>query len=160
MYGGVFLATPRPASLRLARLGWMGFAIILLRLGLVVQGYRLDPGFDVGMAGATLLGALSCRLGARLWLVRAALEELHEQIATACRGLFLGCEELVPGHLLLSAKGIQRRLRIVSLGSRMQLLILPGATEQGKVALLIDWLSKQYPGPVPRLRIVLKRREP
>lgn len=160
VYGGIFLITSRPASIRFRKLGWMGFMIILLRLGLVVQGYRLEPRWDMAMAAATLVGALTFWLSPRLWLVRAAAGELRGHITTACRGLFLACEESPTGHLLLSAKGIQRRLRIIGLGSRIQLLILPIAAEQGKVALLVGWLSKQYPGPVPRPRVVLRRSDP
>jgi hypothetical protein len=159
LYCGIFLATSRSVSLRAARLAWIGFALILLRLGLVALGFRLLPGIDLIMLGAAVSGAVILRLAARCWLVRATSEEVQENIITACRGLLLGCEEL-PGYFIFTVRGMERKLRVIRMASRIQLLILPQHGGQSKTALLIEWLSKQYPGPIPRLKIVFKRREP
>jgi hypothetical protein len=97
-------------------------------------------------------------LAKRVWLVRASAAELSERIQTACRGLFLGVEETPPGRLLLTTRG-QPAIVLRRISPRVQLLILPRVTKSGKVALLCNWLAKTYPGPVPRIRLVLKRGE-
>jgi hypothetical protein len=75
----------------------------------------------------------------------------------ACSRLFLNCSESQPGDFALTAKERTWRLRIVKLSHRVQLVILPAAAGPGKVSLLVQWFSKQYPGPVPRFHIVLKQ---
>jgi hypothetical protein len=51
-------------------------------------------------------------------------------------------------------------LRAVSIASGIQLLVLPYPPPQGKIGLLLNWLERQYPGPLPRPRVVLRRSEP
>jgi hypothetical protein len=104
------------------------------------------------LGGVTALALLAAR---RVWLVRETAETLREQIQTVCRGLFLAVQEARPGRLQLAARG-EPALRLRRLTPRVQLLVLCRVAGPGKVALLCDWLAKQYPGPVPRVRIVLK----
>jgi len=56
--------------------------------------------------------------------------------------------------------GANNVLRVRPLGRRFVLVRLPRAGGQKKVALLVQWFGKQYPGPVPRVRIVLQRSSP
>jgi hypothetical protein len=150
----LFLAARRPVSLRLPRLGGLLATLAVLRLALIAAGTSLD---SVGETiGTTLTGiaALALLLARRVWIVRATAAELREQVETVCRGLFLGAEA-TPSRLQLAASG-KPVLRLVKLAPRMQLLVLPRVAGPGKVALLCNWLAKQYPGPVPRVRIILK----
>ena len=135
-------------------------AVLALRAGLAMLCHPVQAGRDASLAVTALVGAASLAFGARIWLVRTTGEELREQITTACRGLFLEWEESLPGRFVFSAKGETRQLRTRELGDRMQLVVLPRLAGHRKVALLLDWLSKQYAGPIPRVPIVLKRREP
>ncbi len=48
-------------------------------------------------------------------------------------------------------------LTLVSISRNWQILLLPKRDGSAKVGLLLDWLNKQYPGPLPRIRFVLKR---
>ena len=137
----------------------MAAAVLAARLGLIAAGYPLKAGMDWSLTGAVLLGAAGLRLGARVWLVRGGGEELREQIRYACRGLFLECEEPEQGRFAFCAKGMRRHLRTLALGRRLQLVVLPRPGGHAKITLLTQWLSKQYPGPIPRMRRVLKRRE-
>jgi hypothetical protein len=150
----LFVLARRPVTLRLARVGCLLTTLVGLRLGLAAAGLPSQGTPEV--VGTVLLGvaALALILGWRVWLVRATADELGKQIQTACLGLFLGVQ-VVQGRLQLAAQG-KPDLRLRRLASRLQLLVLCSVTGSGKVALLCSWLAKQYPGPVPRLRIILK----
>jgi hypothetical protein len=158
-YALLFALARRPVTLRLPRLGGLLATIVVLRLLLIVLGLPLED--ELELAGTVLAGvaAVALLLARGVWLVRIAAEELHEQIQTACRGLFLGVKELQPGFLELVAPG-GPVLRLWKLAPRLQLLVYCRATGPGKVALLCKWLTKQFPGPVPRLRFVLKGGAP
>jgi hypothetical protein len=154
-YVTLFLLARRPVTLRLGRLEWFFLAVLGARLGIILLGYPLETAADMVLFGATLLAAVGCRMGSRVWLVRAKADTLREQLETACRGLFLGCAEPHPGHFAFTAKGGTWHLRMVRLGQRLLVVVLPRAVVPGKIALLVHWLSKQYPGPLPRFHINL-----
>jgi hypothetical protein len=150
----LFVLARRPVTLRLARLGWLLAFLVGLRLVLSLSGLPLE-GWPERIATALLSLSATALMSRRVWLVRSSPEALREQIQTACRGLFLGVEENPPGRLQLSAQG-KPVLLLRKFAPRIQVLVLCHVAGPGKVALLCDWLSRQYPGPVPRLRIVLK----
>ena len=151
----LFVLARRPVTLRLPRVGCLLATILGLRLVLSVTGMPFQGTPEV--IGTVLLGvaAIAFVLSRRVWLVRATGEELRERIQAACRGLFLGVQEAQAGRLQLAAQG-KPALRLRRLASRVQLLVLCRGAGSRKVALLCSWLAKQYPGPVPRLRITLK----
>jgi hypothetical protein len=151
----LFVLARRPVTLRPARVGCLLTTLVGLRLVLAVTGVTFQGTWEV--IGTVLLGvvAMALVLARRAWLVRATGEALREQIQIACRGLFLGVQEVETGHLQVATRG-KPTLRLRRLASRVQLLVVCRVTGPGKVALLCGWLAKQYPGPVPRLRIVLK----
>jgi hypothetical protein len=150
----LFVLARRPVTLRLVRVGCLLTTLAGLRLVLAVAGGTFQGTPDV--MGTVLLGvaAVVFILGGRVWLVRSTAGELREQIQTACRGLFLGVKE-VQGGLQLATQG-NPGIRLWKLAAHVQLMVLYRVAGPGKVALLRSWLAKQYPGPVPRLRIVLK----
>ena len=136
----------------------MLLAVLVVRAGLLLAGFLPEPWIDASLAGIVILFAVSRPWTARVWLIRVTAKDFREQIGTACRGLFLPCEEEQHGRFLFSAAGSTLNLRMYSIGRRLQLVVLPPVAGQGKVTLLVSWLSKQFPGPVPRVRIILKRR--
>jgi hypothetical protein len=158
VYVALFFLARRPVALRLGRLGGTLAAVLGLRLTLAVTGYPLRSGMDTRLVGIALVAAVCFRSGRRAWLLQASEEDLRRQIVNTCRGLFLECQEDPPGRFLLTAREHVWPLRIRGVSDRIQLLILPQPAARGKAALLIQWLAKQYPGPIPRLRRVLKRR--
>jgi hypothetical protein len=151
----LFVLARRPVALRPARVGGLLAGLVGLRLVLAVAGVPLQGSPEV--IGTAVLGwaAVAPALAPRAWLVRATGEELREQIQTACRGLFLGLEEAQAGRLRLAAPG-NPTIGLWRLAARVQLMVLCRAPGPGKIALLCGWLANQYPGPVPRLRIILK----
>ncbi len=151
----LFAAARRPVTLRPGRLA-VGSALAgVARLLLVVCGQEVDGYLDGGLIGLTLAAAAGLALARRCWLVRTRADELREQIRRACSGLFLTLEEPAPGRLRIRAKE-EQGLRLVGLGRRLQGLVLCKRPEKGKMRLLLDWLMKEYPGPVPRVRITLE----
>jgi hypothetical protein len=132
-------------------------AVFGLRLGLLALGCLVATYGDAGLTALVLLGALALFRSDHVWLVRAEPEELREQVRMACRGLLLPWDEPEPGRFRLTAKDGTWELRIWPLSQRMQVVVLPRPDAPGKAALLVAWLAKQYPGPVPRVRIVLQR---
>jgi hypothetical protein len=155
---GLFLAARRPVALRLGRLSWLIGLAVVGRLVLIATGHPLTEGWDWMLTGAALLAAIGLRLAASVWLVRAEAGDLRRQIEEACRRLFLACEEPQPGRFRLTAHSETQELRLAPVSRRLQLVRLPRSAARGKIALLVEWLSKQYPGPLPRLRRVLKER--
>jgi hypothetical protein len=127
--------------------------VFSVRIGLLAGGYPLASVLDQVLTGFALCAAIGLGLVARAWLVRAESATLREQIETACRGLFLQCTEAGAGDFRLTAKTGVWHLRTFALSHRMQLVLLPRPGGPGKMSLLLQWLSKQYPGPVPRVRI-------
>jgi hypothetical protein len=155
-YVALFLLVRRPVSLRLRRLGWLFLAVFVLRLVLLLSSPA--PGrFDLALAAVALVGGVGLWSAGRVWLLRADAAGLREQIRTACRGLFLELAESKPGLFLLTAKANTWPLRVMGLGRRLQLVVVPRVAGPSKAALLVHWLSMQYPGPVPRIHFVLKK---
>jgi hypothetical protein len=159
VYGTLFLCARRAVALRAGRLAAAGLCLLLLRLIFVVVGYPLDGWLDAALVVAILPSSFVCLRYRRVWLMRVSLEELREQIASACRGLFLSFEEPSQGQFLFTAQGSTDEIRVLSLTSHIQLVRLPRCRRQSKVGLLVRWLSKQYAAALPTVRIILKRRE-
>ena len=145
------------AALKLGR-AWIAATMVLgLRLALWTAGMTFQWWEWFGMAAmlAAVPGSWFLR---GVWLSRASADELRLQIVETCQGLLLSCEEESPGRFMLSSKGTTAQVRLlVSLG-RWQLVSVPRAKSPGKIALFTAWLAKQYPGPWPRMRIVLSTR--
>jgi hypothetical protein len=155
-YVALFLLARRPVSLQLRRLGWLFLAVLVLCLVLLLCSPAPGP-FDLALAGVALVGGVALWSAGRVWVLRAEAAVLREQIQTACRGLFLELAESKPGLFLLTAKANTWPLRVIGLGRRLQLVVVPRVAGPSKAGLLVHWLSMQYPGPVPRIHIVLRK---
>lgn len=157
-----FIFSQRPIAVRLTRVGVFGLFFGLLRLLLWVIGYSWLGWWDYGSTVALLLLAVASFPARRIWLVRSLHEQFLEQVQAACRGLFIRYQQINPGQATLSTKSDTFQLYAIQLFSRFQLVVLPRPTGRDKILLLLKWLHKQYSGPIPRLRIVLKgaRHEP
>ena len=90
----------------------------------------------------------------RLWIGGVAADSCSR--CDGLSGLFLPCEEHEKTFRLGQHEAAQI-LTFVSLSRNWQLLWLPKQGGSAKVVLLLDWLGKQYPGPIPRICLVLKR---
>jgi hypothetical protein len=151
VYALLVILSRRPVGLRLARLG-----VAALRLLLVARGYPMREALEWVAWSGTLAAALIMNMCRRLWIVRVTADSLCEQVRWACAGLFLACAE-DEKTFRLGQQAADQILTFVSLSRNWQLLLLPKPGGSAKVVLLLDWLSKQYPGPLPKIRLVLKR---
>ena len=158
VYGAVFILAKRPVAIRSGRLGWMLLTVFSARCFLLFVGYAIETRLDAILTGATLLSAACFRMNEKVWLIRVSADELRQELQTACRGLFLECEEKRHGRFLLQTKKNAWPMRFFTLTKRLQLIFLPHSRTQGRVSLLVSWLSKQHPGPVPRIRVSARRR--
>ncbi len=154
-YLGLFVLARSAAALRLHRLGFILLALLALRMSAEAVVAKKMTSAEIIVLGAVLALAIALSTARRVWVFRVRQETLLERIRDACRRLFLTCEEPVAGHLVLKTKSEIRHLRWFSLGKRFLLVVLPRRSGRGKVELLLDWLAKQYPGPIPRIQIVL-----
>jgi len=156
VYALLVILARRPVGLRTARLGWLVLFVAALRLLLIPVGYPMRGTVEWIAWCGTLAAALIMKSCRRLWIVRVTADSLCEQVRWACNGLFLPCTEH-ERTFRLGHHGASRILTFVSLSRNWQVLVLPKRGGSAKVVLLLDWLSKQYPGPLPRIRFVLKR---
>jgi hypothetical protein len=162
IYVALFLLARREVTLRPRRLGWFAVIILGIRVAIMMFGDPLDKPVDIGLVdtvltGFVVAGAAGLLPCGRVWLFKTEFQTLRNQLQTACSGLFLACAEPLPGHFQFTAKAGTWRLRIIGISKRVQLVVLPRVAGPGKVTLLVQWLSKQYPGPVPSVHIVLKK---
>ena len=158
MYVALCFTARQPVALRPQRVGFLCAAALVLRAGLWGAGYPLvsDAGETIvllGAAAGTVLVFFS-----RTWLVRDSLDHFRQQAQTATKGLLLQADEPHPGLFILPSRGGSCRLTVRPLTSRWLLVMLPHSKRPSKVELLVSWFSKQYPGPIPSLRIVLERK--
>jgi hypothetical protein len=157
-YLSLFLFTTRPVSLRCGRLGWILLAFPAARGVMLLTGSTPQLWSEASWAMVVIVIVLTRKWSTRVWIVRTTATDVRERIETACRGLFLKIEEPADGRYRLTVGEQSVDLRLMTIGKRFQCVLLPSAGAHGKLSLLVDWLAKQYPGPVPPVRIVLKVR--
>jgi hypothetical protein len=140
-------------SLRPLRLGWFAAATVLGRVTLLfvswIEWWEWLP------IASCLIAVAVASWFQFIWLVRAEDDEFRRRLYDACRGLRLEYRESAPDSLDLVERQRHHRLCVADLGRGWVLVRLPRAVRHSKVALLVDWLAKQYPGPVPRIHICL-----
>ena len=153
----LFLFATKPVSLRCGRLGWILLALPAARGVMLLAGSPPQLGIEASLAAVVILIVLTRKWIARVWIVRTTSADFWERIDIASRGLFLKCEERTDGRRVLRAGEQSAELTMKTIGKRFQCVFLPPSGVHGKLTLLVDWLAKQYPGPVPRVRIVLKK---
>jgi len=156
VYAILVILARRPVALRLSRLGWLVLIVAALRLLLVPLGYSMHGTVEWIAWCGTLAAALVMSTCRRLWIVRVTADSLCEQVRWACKGLFLPCAE-GESTFRLGKSAESQTLAFVSIARNWQILVLPKRGGSAKMALFLNWLSKQYPGPLPRIRFVLKK---
>jgi len=159
MYATLFLLPRRPAAIRAGRLALLGLLVLVLRAMLLSAGYTVDTWLDASFLLLGLLGTFILALGRRMWILRTQEADLRKQINWACSRLYLPFNESATGQFLFTIQDNTYGLRVLSFTHRIQFVLLPPIAAHRKVALLVNWLSKQYPEPLPRVHITLKRRK-
>lgn len=155
---GCFAFRRRPIALRLRVLGKGALVMVAGRAALVLLGHALRPETDVPLLIVLPLAA-ALLIPREVWLVQSGVADLREKLREGCAGLFIQMGPESAGMLGITARGTEHTVFLAGLAVRLSLAVLPTARGTGKVALLMNWLSNQYPGPFPRPRISLKRRE-
>lgn len=155
---GCFAARGRPTALRLRSLGYGALAAVAARVALAVAGHPFQRETDLPLLlAAPLVGSLF--VAREVWLVRSSAAEFREKVKEGCAGLMIQVGPESDGRLEISARGTSHMLLLLGVGPALTLAALPPPRSKGKAGLLSNWLCKQYPGPFPRPRIRLKRRQ-
>jgi hypothetical protein len=153
--GVFFFVSRRKTSLPVGTLLLPALGALALRTAAWLA-WRTFDGWDVvGLIAVSLL-AVAALVGRRAWLVRSTPDDLTEQLDSACASIRLRTERRSSGELVLLRKEGADRVPTYSLGSGLQLLMLP-KTASAKGALLVDVLRKRYPRCWPRFSISLSR---
>ncbi len=164
-YAALFLCAAPNRSLRLSRLTLLSLAVLAAsRLGSLFVGSPLNPARDSALVVALAVVLLTQRQLGRVWLVRTSAADFQQQMETACRGLFLPCQSKASNsprlrQFMFALRDESTQLRSCRICAKLQCLVLPSSGVHGKIALFNSWLAKQYPGPIPKIKIVLGKKE-
>ena len=157
LYMTLFVFAAQPVSVRFSRLADMMLLVTAVRAGMILVGFPFEPTVDMSLALIAIGLLVSRRQMDRAWLVRIPAGDVGRRIATGCHRLFLEYEEQADGRFVFTAGGTTSQLRLFAIGKRLQLILLPPSNGHAKVTLLASWLAKQFPGPVPRIKIVFRK---
>ena len=152
-----FLGCRRPASIRVSRVGrWM---IILIAVGSAIAAlWPGSPEIDWGITiGCSVVAIMLCPFS-NLALLRISENQYRELVETGSKGLMLSCQAHQPRQIILEGRSRTSSIQVICLTRRMLVTILPRAVPRDKITLLLQWLPKVLPGPLPRIRVVLKSK--
>ena len=152
------LPRSRPTALRSLSLAVGAAGVLLLRLLTAHERWLGDRWELLLFAGFVFLAATGL-FPIEVWLIRASTGEVKACLEHGCRSLLLAPEWPTPRRFVLTVRGVEFAGGLADFG-RFSLFWFPAPGKRGKPRLLVNWLAKQYPGPFPRPRIVLKRRQP
>jgi hypothetical protein len=148
-----FLLAQRPTAVRCSRIGQL---IVLL-----TSSTSLVMDFD--NQASWLLSISFLVVGICLWslsrisLVRLTTDQYQALIQTGSARLLLTCETTRSRHLVLTDRTRTASIHLYPIAPRILVAVTPPAHIQDKITLLVQWLPKVLPGPLPRLRIALKK---
>ena len=154
-----FCLGSRPTALRSLSLAVGAAGVLLLRLLTAALEPRLGDRWELLLYTAFLLIAAGGLAPVEVWLIRTSTGEVKACLENGCRSLLLAPEWPTPRRFVLTVRGVEFAGSLADFG-RFSLFWFPAPGKRGKPRLLVNWLAKQYPGPFPRPRIVLKRRQP
>ena len=153
-----FLLAQRPTAVRCSRIGRL---IVLLTISITLLTVLVVGPDDQ----ANWLLTISCLVAgiclwplSRLFLVRLTTDQYQSLVETGSARLLLNCETTMSRHLVLTGRTRTASIRIFPIAPRILIAVTPTTHVQDKITLLVHWLPKVLPGPLPRLRIVLKQK--
>ena len=151
-----FLLARRPTAIRISRVGQIITVLIGITylLSMVVSKWRLDwPPLLVCLGLGLLLWSLP-----RTWFVRLAAADYIDLTTSACGRLLLPSSQTKPREITLESRTRNAVIYIYRLTPKLLVTRLPSPKPHDKITLLVHWLGKALPGPLPRLKIKLKRK--
>ena len=158
VYLAFFLLARRPTAIRVSRIGKL--IVLLITFGTLLT--FLVAGSDDPLNWPLTISCLVT--GICLWplsqilLVRLAADQFQELIHTGSTRLLLACETTGSRHLTLTGRTRTASIHSFAIAPRILITVMPAAHLRDKITLLVHWLPKVLPGPLPRIRIALKRK--
>ena len=148
-----FLLAQRPTAVRCTRIGQL---IVLLTSATILL-------MDFDNQASWLLIIAFVVIGICLWslsrvsLVRLTTDQYQALVQTGSARLLLTCDITESRHPDLKDRTRTASIHLYPIAPHILLAVTPPTHIQDKITLLVQWLPKVLPGPLPRLRIALKK---
>ena len=159
LYVMLFILARRPVALTWGRIGKC--LVVVSTLGAVPL---LLVGQAVPFSVLTVPGVCLV-VGCLLWpfcgsqLVRISHDGYLDLVRSGSKRLLLRIDEDNANRIVLIERQRTETLRVTRLSRRVLFARLPSVKSHDKITLLVRWLLKSFHGPLPRVRIVLKKRK-
>jgi hypothetical protein len=153
-----FLLARRPTAIRISRVGQIiTFLIAATWLAAMVFPKLLSPPDWLPVLVCLGLGLVLWSLR-RIWFVRLSTADYMDLATSASGRLLLPSSQSKPHEMTLESRTRKEVIRVFPLTPRLLVTRLPSLKPRDKITLLVCWLGKVLPGPLPRIKIVLKRK--
>lgn len=151
-----FLLAQRPTAVSCTRIGQLLVFLTILTTLLAVLVMEFDD-LENWLLNIFFLVAGICLWPlSRISLVRLTTDQYQALVQTGSARLLLTCETTESSHLTLTGRTRTASIHLYPIAPRILIAVTPTVHFQDKITLLVHWLPKVLPGPLPRLRIVLK----
>ena len=148
-----FLLAQRPTAVRCTRIGQL--IVLLTSSTILVMDFDNQASWFLSISFLVVgicLWALS-----RISLVRLTIDQYQTLVQTGSARLLLTCDTAESRHLDLTDRTRTASIHFYPIAPRILMAVTPPAHIPDKITLLVQWLPKVLPGPLPRLRIALKK---
>ena len=158
IYLALFVFARRPTAVRISRIGQiMVILIAAAHLAARIFPECLPPLDPLPTWICLGLGVFFWFLP-RVWLVRLSTKDYFDLVTSACGRLLLSSSQPKPNQLMLECGTRKEAIRAFPLTSKLFVTRVPPLNPRDKITLLAHWLGKTLPGPLPRIKIKLKRK--
>jgi hypothetical protein len=158
VYVVFFLLARRPTAIRCSRIGKLIVLLITFSTLLTFVVAGSDDPLNWPLTISCLVAGICLWPLSQIFLVRLATDQFQELVHTGSARLLLACETTGSRHVSLTGRTRSASIRSFPVAPRILIAVMPAAHPRDKITLLIRWLPKVLPGPLPRLRIVLKKK--
>ncbi|MEE3372060.1 MAG: hypothetical protein VX346_22190 [Planctomycetota bacterium] len=164
LHATLFLLARRPVRLVLTRLGKYQIGLAAVVAAPLLTGWAPDltpavsHSIQISLVACVATGMLLQTFGGAC-LLRINRSDYLDMLGSGCKRLLLSFE-LKEGEtkVVLLGKGRTETLPLRQLSRRVVWTRFPARTPHDKITLLGQYLQKSLPGPLPRFRIVMKKR--
>ena len=158
VYLVLFLLARRPTAIRVSRIGQL---IVLFATGSTLLSLVIaEPGDQLNwpLTISCLVTGICFWPLSQILLVRLTSNQFQELVQAGSARLLLSCETTSSRQLVLMGRNRTASIRSFSVAPRILFVLAPVSHPRDKITLLLRWLPKVMPGPLPRIRIALKRK--
>ncbi len=153
-----FLLARRPTAIRVSRIGQLIVQFITFGTVLTFLVAGPDDPLNWPLTISCLVTGICLWPLSQIFLVRLGADQFQELVHTGSTRLLLACETTGSRHLTLTGRTRTASIRSFPVAPRILIAVMPAAHLRDKITLLVQWLPKVLPGPLPRIRIALKRK--